>query len=291
MFVDDDKIVGHGHRSMLVYGAKATGKTTFVVSGGKDVPDSLPAKENIDCSDVVIVQVEAESVLGAVDVGLRPKVIDLSGVGGWQSLNVELTKAIKFLQPLCASGKVRVVGIDLGAIDKEIRAFCAGDRAPPKDQLGSVDASVAAKDVNWGQVTAQGLILYRALRTLPCLVVGMAHVKVSNNNPMMKLMSAEEAKTAELARDVQGFGGDKAKLGPDLATGVLSAWMSNGSHLFARELEVKNVGTPIAPKMQSRYVTHTASNAMFEAGSRRASKLAGVETRTLNAMLKDIYTF
>lgn len=285
MFQDPDKVVGHGHRSALVLGAKSTGKTSFVVSGSAHTPDVLPHKGPlIDCPDVVLIQIEAESALGAMDLGLRPRVIDLSGVAGWQKLNHEIAKAINFLRPLAEKGEVQVVGIDLGAIDKEIRAWAGGDKVIPKDKLGQDEVSLAAKDINWGSVEAQGIALYRALRTLPCLVVGMAHLKVTNNNPYGAKETAEQKAAAELSRDVQGMGGDKSKLTADMAGGVLKPWMANCSNLFARELIVDKNG-------KREYVTHTTSDAMFEAGSRRASKLAPVEKRTLKAMLKDMYSF
>lgn len=291
MFKSPDQIVNHGHRCGMVTGAKSTGKTAFVVSGSKFAPDTLPAATMTECTDVALIQIEAESALGAMDLNLRPRVIDLSGVVGWPALNLALAKTIQFLRPLCESGEISIVGVDLGAIDKEIRAYCAGLKTPKDGEAHNVEASVAAKDVNWGQVAAQGTALYSALRKLPCLVIGMTHLKVTNNNPYIKQMSADEAKNAELARDVQGVGGDRAKLSADLSGGVAGPWVANASLYFAREIEQKNVGTPLSPKLVSRYVTHTASNSMFEAGSRRASKLAPVETRTLRAILNDMYSF
>lgn len=292
MFQPPDKIVGAGHRSGLVVGAKSTGKTSFVVSGSEFAPSPLkPGAPVVDCPDVVLIQVDAESALGAMDLGMRPRVIDLSNVAGWQALNAELAKAIQFLRPLVDKGEVKIVGIDLGAIDKEIRAWAAGDKVIPKDKLGSFDVTLAAKDVNWGAVEAQGTALYRAIRTLNCLVIGMAHLKVTNNNPYVAKQTGEEAKNAELARDVQGFGGDKAKLTADLSGGLSKPWVANCSFLFTRELEQKNVGTPIAPKMETRYITHCQATGTFEAGTRRSSKVSPVETRTLRAILDDMYKF
>ncbi len=292
MFVDKDKVVGHGHRSALVVGAKSTGKTSFVVSGSANAPVNMqPGASLVDCPDVVLLQVEAESALGALDLGMRPRVIDLSNIPGWQALNMEIARAVQFLRPLVDSGEVKIIGIDLGAIDKEIRAWAAGDKVIPKDKLGSMEVSLAAKDVNWGAVEAQGTALYRAIRTLNCLVVGMAHLKVTNNNPFVLKQTDAEAKNAEMARDVQGYGGDKAKLTADLSGGVYKPWLANCSFLFTREVESKNVGTALVPKLEQRYVTHTSSTPTFEAGTRRASKLAPVETRTLKALLKDAYEF
>lgn len=292
MFVDKDKVVGHGHRSALVVGAKSTGKTSFVVSGSEFAPYPIkPGSGVVECPDVVLLQVEAESALGAMDLGMRPRVIDLSNIAGWQALNMEIAKAIQFLRPLVDKGEVKIVGVDLGAIDKEIRAWAAGDKVVPKDKLGSMEVSLAAKDVNWGAVEAQGTQLYRAFRTLNCLVVGMAHLKVTNNNPFVSKQTDAEAKNAEMARDVQGFAGDKAKLTADLSGGVYKPWLANCSFLFAREVEQKNVGTALAPKIESRYVTHCNSTPTFEAGTRRASKLAAVETRSLRALLDDSYKF
>lgn len=290
MFVDKEKVVGHGHRSALVVGAKSTGKTSFVVSGSHNVPEMLPSKELVECPDVVLLQVEAESALGAMDLGLKPRVIDLSNIAGWQALNMELAKAIQFLRPLVDKGEVKIVGIDLGAIDKEIRAWAAGDKVVPKDKLGSFEVSLSAKDVNWGAVEAQGTALYRAIRTLNCLVVGMAHLKVTNNNHYGYKTDAD-AKNAEIARDVQGMGGDKAKLTADLSGGVYKPWLANSSFLFVREVQQINVGTPAKPETKRKYVTHTDGTAMFEAGNRRASKLNQIETRTFKAILEDAYKF
>ncbi len=281
MFKPDDQVVGHGHRSSLVLGAKATGKTSFVVSGSQACPDVLPHKGGlVACDDVVLLQVEAESALGAMDLGLRPKVIDVSHIPGWQKRNQEIAKAITFLRPRCEWGQVKIVGIDLGAIDKEIRAWAAGDKVVRGDKMGNDDVALNAKDVNWGAVEAQGTALYRALRTLPCLVVGMAHLKVTAYNPFSAKETGDQKAMGELVRQQQGFGGDKSKLTADLSGGVYKPWVANASHLFAREIDEKG-----------KYVTHTASNPMFEAGSRRASKLAPVETRTLKQILADIYKF
>lgn len=285
MFQDNDKVVGHGHRSMLVLGSKSTGKTSFVVSGSQHTPDVIPHKGPlVACDDVALIQIEAESALGALDLGLRPRVIDLSGVAGWQKLNQEIAKAVTFLRPLAASGEIKIVGIDLGAIDKEIRCWAAGDKVVKEGKMGNDDATLAAKDVAWGAVEAQGVALYRAMRTLPCLVVGMAHLKVTAYNPFSAKEDASQKAMAELVRDQQGFGGDKSKLTADMSGGVYKIWLANVSNLFARELIVDKAG-------KKAYVTHTSSGDMFEAGSRRQSKLAPVETRTLNAILKDMYSF
>ena len=292
MFQDPSKIVGAGHRSGLVFGAKGTGKTSFVVSASQSAPALLtPGGAVVDCNDVALIQIEAESALGALDLGMRPRVIDLSNVPGWQKLNYEIAKAIAFLKPLVDKGEIRVVGIDLGAIDKEIRAWAAGDKVVMANKLGSEEVALNAKDVNWGAVEAQGTALYRALRTLNCLVVGMAHLKMTNNNPYVSKMTDSEKKDAEMARDINGIGGDKSKLTADLSGGVYKPWLANASFVFTRELEQRNAGTPLAPKMQTRYVTHTSSDAVFEAGSRRASVLAPVETRPLKAILDDMYKF
>lgn len=284
MFKDKNQVVGHGHRSALVLGAKATGKTSFVASGSEACPATLPHKGPlVDCDDVAFIQVEAESVLGAMDLGLRPRVIDVSNIAGWQKMNQEIAKAIAFLRPLCDSGEIKIVGIDLGAIDKEIRAWAAGDKVVPANKLGSDDTALNAKDVNWGAVEAQGLSLYRALRTLNCLVVGMAHLKVTAYNPFSAKETGDQKQMGELVRQQTGFGGEKSKLTADLSGGVYKPWVANASHLFTRDIVDSNG--------KSQYVTHTASNPMFEAGSRRASKLQPVETRTLKAMLEDVYKF
>ncbi len=291
MFKDPNQIVNHGHRSGLLSGAKSTGKTSFVVSGSKFCPEKLPAPAMVDCPDVVLIQIEAESALGAMDLNLKPRVIDLSGVAGWPALNVQLAKAIQFLRPLAESGEVTIVGIDLGAIEKEIRAYASGLKAPAPGKAYDVEVAVSGKDTNWNQVQAQGLALYSSLRLLPCLVIGMTHLQMADNNHFKAKMSAEEIKNAELSRDVQSIGGDAAKLRHDLGKGVAGPWIHNTSFQWVREIEVKNVGTPLAPKLQSRYVTHTQSNGMFEAGTRRSSRVAPVETRTLRAILDDMYDF
>lgn len=285
MFKDDSQVVGHGHRSMLVLGSKSTGKTSFVVSGSEHCPAVLPHKGGlIACDDVALIQVEAESALGALDLGLRPKVIDLSGIAGWQKLNSEIAKAVQFLRPLAESGQIKIVGIDLGAIDKEIRTWAAGDKVIPAGKLGQDEVALNAKDVNWGAVEAQGVALYRALRTLPCLVVGMAHLKVTAYNPFSAKETGDQKAMAELVREQQGFGGDKSKLTADMSGGVYKIWLANVSNLFARELQVDKAG-------KKTYVTHTSSGEMFEAGSRRQSVLKPVETRTLQEILKDMYKF
>ena len=285
MLVSAKDSVGRGHRSMLVLGAKSTGKTTFVASGSEHCPTILvPGMAPVDCKDVALIQIEAEGALGALDLGLNPGVIDLSGVAGWQRLNNEIAKAIAYLRPLAEKGEIKIVGIDLGACDKEIRTWAAGDKVIPKDKLGQDDISLAAKDTAWGAVEAQGVALYRALRTLPCLVVGMAHLKVTAYNPFSAKETGDQKAMAELVREQQGFGGDKSKLTADMSGGVYKIWLANVSNLFARELQVDKAG-------KKSYVTHTSSGEMFEAGSRRQSVLAPVETRTLNAILKDMYKF
>lgn len=288
MLVSARTSVGKGHRSGLLLGAKATGKTTFMTSASKFCT-GLPPKEAVECSDVAIIQFDAESALGAVSVGLVPRIIDLSGASGWQAQSIALAKAICYLKPLVESGEITVVGIDLGSLDKEIRAWASGSLpgSLEKGQLVTdMSAAASGKDTNWAQVSAAGLSIYRALRQLPCLVIGMAHVKLANNNPFKD----KEAADVGLARDIKAFGGEAAKLTADLAAGVYSPWSANASFQFAREIESKNVGTPIAPKWESRYVTHCRDSAKFEVGCRFENKVAQTETQSLRALLETVYT-
>lgn len=282
--------VGRGHRSGLVIGAKGTGKTTFVSSGSDFAPDALPANPLVLCPDVHIIQFDAESALGALNAGLNPNVIDLSDKRGWQEQKQGLARAINYLRPLAAKGEVKVVGVDLGILDKSIRAWASGARPGALDkgelQIGG-DEGASGKDTNWAAVGAQGLAIYDALRTLPCLVVAMAHVKLANNNPH----KAKEDADVSLARDLRAYGGDASKATAHLAAGVLDPWMSNASFMFACQVEWKNTGTITAPKWESRYVVHTQDSQLFEAGNRAAAKMAPVEPRTLNAIMKDVYKF
>lgn len=288
MLVNAKQSIGTGHRSGLVLGAKATGKTTFVTSASKFAPDVLKLGEQVDCSDVAIIQFDAESTMGTVSAGLAPKVIDLSGLAGWQAQSNGLAKAISYLKPLVEKGEITVVGIDLGSLDNEVRAWASGSLpgSLEKGQLVTdMSAAATGKDTNWAQVSAAGLSIYRSLRLLPCLVIGMAHVKLANNNPFKDKEGADVA----LARDLKSFGGEAAKVSADLAKGILSPWLANASFQFAREVQSKNVGTPIAPKWDSSYVTHCKDSDKFEVGCRFADAVAPIEKRTLNAILKGAY--
>lgn len=267
-----------GHKTGLALGAKSVGKTTFVASGSMHAPDIIGSAK-ADCPDVVFIQFDANGVSGALNAGLNPGVIDLSHCGDWDQMKIGLAQAIHHLKPLCASGEVRIVGIDLGAIDNAIRAWTAGiklgDLAAGKlDKDPAVALASRDKDLNWTAAGAQGLMVYSALSQLQCLVIGMAHLQLTNNNPMRDKESAE----MKLAREIKSIGGESSKLKANLFGGFEKPWMTNSDFTIARELK------------DGKFYSHIEGNEMFEAGNRFRNILKPTEPgeRSLNSLLKQV---
>jgi hypothetical protein len=281
-----DALKNQAFDAMLLLGAPKTGKTSFTASGTKGAPDEMyNCATPMDANDVVIVNCDAGGYKGAIDSGYRPMVADLSGVRGWAALNTALAKTIMEIKPMVDKGDVRVVSIDLGAIANEIVAFCAGDKVLGIDKIANTEISFAGADVNWTAVAAQGLSLFRAFRQLPCLVVAHAHVKGTNNNPYASKLTAGEKAQQELVKDAGSVGGDAGKLTADIAKGILTPWVHAASYIFAREVVEQNVGTPLKPQLEKRYVTNTQGNGVYQAGNRRQSVLEPVTTKSLRYIL------
>ncbi len=276
-----------GNRIFLITGSPKTGKTTLAVSASQFAPDTLPAKPGVDCDDTLVIQLDSDGTLGAADAGLFPKVLDLSGAGGYENIDKELAKAIPMIREAVTKGEIRNVCIDLTVLDREIRLYAAGDRGGAKSSLGNADVTLSG-DVNWNLVSARGLTLMRAFKTLPCTVIGMAHLRRTDNNYFLK---DGEKKAVEKVNDIRGIAGDKAQFTADLSKGVYDPWVHACSGIFVTEVRQVQVGSGLKPKIEKQYVTHTGATPEFEAGARRSSVLQGMETRSLNAILRDMYNF
>jgi hypothetical protein len=268
---------------MLLLGSVKTGKTTFVCSGSKQAPDTVATAGRIDASDVLLIQRDAEGHLGPSDLGYNPLVADLSGVEGWPQLNTELAKVVMEASAMAKAGQLSVIGIDLGTIAAEIVNWAAGDVTIPKGKLTNDQISTAGSQVDWNKVSATGLMFYRAMRTLPCLVVAQCHVKLTQNNPM----ASKEGSDVQLGRAINSVGGETSKVSADVVKGVLAPWLANSSYIFARDVD-----TTIDPKTKGRvqtYRTITAPDGMYSVGNRRQSVLPNNTDLSLRRLMEIAY--
>lgn len=254
-------------------GAKGTGKTSLAVSASEHAPEVLDVTVTapVDCKDVVVIQLDTEGILGAVDLGLEPRVIDLSSYDTWQSTERALANALKELKPLCASGEVKYVAIDLGELDMKIRAHV--------NPQASTD---------WEAVRAEGLKVFRALTALKVTLIGMSHTKAAFSafEAPKAGVSKELASTLE-GKEARAVGGERAQLTMDLSTGVAQPWRVNASMILVRERKRKMDFT--TKKTTFEFVTHTQGSQKFEAGNRAMTKLAPIEKCSLKAMLRKVY--
>lgn len=276
---------GRGHSSVLLMGAPKTGKTSFTCSGSELAGPKVKSDKVVEANDVVLINIDAQGFLGAVDCGYNPRVIDLSGVQGFNALNTALAKAIMDIKPLAEKGEINVVGLDLGALASEVLAYAAGDTTVSAQKIINSDISFAGSDVNWQKVSAAGVQIYRAFRTLPCTVVANVHVKAVDNNPYKSKLSGAEIADQNLVKDALAVGGESAKLAADVTKGVITPWLHNASHIFARETIEENTGTVAKPQITTRYVTHTGGSKIYSVGNRRASVLPPTTDMSLRAML------
>lgn len=280
----------------VITGMKAAGKTSFLASAGAAVPDTYEelitrarAGETFDCSDVVMFQLETDGDLGALDLGMRPRVVDLTRrYVSWPELHQALREEVLKLLPEARAGKIRAVGIDLGSADRAIVRFAAGDKATLANMDLKTILDISAQEVNWNAVATQGGNLWSMMRALPCTVVAMAHLKVANAGARTEKVTTEARERQDAERDLRSYGGQDQKLTADICKGVYAEWFKNASHIVACHVDRVNVGTLMAPKYETKRCVVTEQDGTYEAGTRARSILKPRETRTMNGILRAI---
>lgn len=285
-----------GDAAWVIGGHKAAGKSSFLASAGAAVPDTfeeLIARtskgEMFDCSDVVIIQLETDGDLGAFDLGLKPRVIDLTRrYISWPELQACLREEILKLLPEARAGKIRAVGIDLGGVNKAIGRFSAGDKATLANIQVSTALDLSANEVNWNAVSTQGGNAWAMMRALPCTIAAMVHYKVANAGARTSKQTTEDRERSEAERDLRAFGGQDQKLTADIYKGVYEEWHKNASHIVACHVDRVNVGTLMAPRYETKRCVITEADGTYEVGTRARSVLKARETRTMNGLLKAI---
>lgn len=283
------ELLGKGHSSILLMGPPKTGKTTFTCSGSRHAEDSVIPSKQTDCSDVLLINLDAEGYAGALGSGYNPRVVDFSHMKSFHQLNNAIAKAIVEAKKAVILGELNVVGIDLGALANFILLLAAGDAGATDHSLTNADLELTAQQVNWQQVSAMGLMVYRALRVLPCTVVGMAHPRLTDNNFHLEKKEVTQAQIEkhELKRDSSAVGGVASKLTADLTKGVVTPWVHNASHIFARDVNVVQGPnhTFRKPDVRKEFMTHLHSNETYSVGTRFASKLPPSTDKSLRWIL------
>ncbi len=284
-------LLGKGHSSILLMGPPKTGKTTFTCSGSRFAEDAVIPSKPLDTPDVLLISLDAEGYAGAIGSGYNPRVEDLSGLRSFSELNRAIASTIQEARKLIEKGELGIVGIDLGALANFILLLAAGDAGAVESDMVSKDLDFGARNVNWQQVSAMGLMVYRALRVLPCTVIGMAHPRITENNFVMdsdsaKITPAMREKDA-LKRDAGAIGGKASKLTADLTKGVVTPWVHNASNIFARDVSLTELPghTFRNPKVKREFMTHLHSNEVYSVGSRFASQLPPSTDKSLRWIL------
>lgn len=275
------------NRRILVMGASGSGKTTFSVSASKYAGEVIGKGEPVVCSDTVILSGDSEGVLGAVDAGLCPNVIDFTDCISWEDkldsktrersegYKTRLAKAIGELRPLVAAGKIKVVVVDLSLPSRLIVAQFRPEQIS-----------------EWNRVAEEGLTFFNALSALRgCTVIGNCHVKSGH---VLESKSPSVAAGQKAAAEAKAVDGELNTFTADLPKGVSQAWVWNSSFIFAREVrrEAKRDARGMPSRESSRvFYTHTAANGRYEAKSRAHTKLAPTEPgeRTLKNMMDAVY--
>lgn len=283
------ELLGTGHSSILLMGPPKTGKTTVVCSGSIYAGENVIPEKRLDVPDVLLISLDAQGYAGAIGSGYNPRVEDLSGLKNFNELNRAIASTIVAAKKLVEKGEINVVGIDLGALANFILLLAAGDAGVSEQSITNMEIDLGARNVNWQQVSAMGLMVYRALRVLPCIVVGMAHPRITDNNFHLdgQNVTVEQKEKHALKKDASAVGGKAAKLTADLTKGVVTPWKHNASHLFARDMQLTELPghTFRNPKIKREYITHLHSNDVYETGSRFASQLPPSTDKSLRWIL------
>jgi hypothetical protein len=266
-----------GNECILLMGPPKVGKTSLVCSGSKHAGPKVKSDKPVKADDVLLIQVDPKGHTGGRDCGYDPMVWDLSHHQGYAAMSKDLIAAIAQARAMANEGKLSVVGIDLGALANELVTWCIKSGVVPSKEIGA-EMSTAAADVDWNKVSAQGLAIYRAMRSIPCTVVAQAHVRVTQNNPL----AYKESPDVQLARDITSVGGTAARATADLAKGVITPWIHASSLILARNIEI------VAGKKQ--YLTYT-SGSDYQTGNRRQNSLPPTTDASLKELMQMFHTY
>lgn len=251
-------------RFIVVSGSPGVGKTALSVSASDQAGDTVVHKEPVLCTDTLIVQGDAEGVLGAVDVGLKPGyIVDMTAHENWTAYLKDLLETFKELKPKLGT-EIKYVVVDLSLVNRLIDKH--------------VDPSVQ-KD--WKLVAAEGIKFYQMLSTLKGVtIIGNTHLKTAS--------SPGESAGAANSSQAKAIGGEASTLTADLYKGVFSVWKDNASLILVRESKRKKQADG---SYVSEYKTLTQSTALHEAKSRARSSLPAVlpGDMSLNAILRKVY--
>lgn len=264
---DDDPTAS---RILLVAGAKATGKTTFVTSGSQFTPEKIPHDGKlIECSDVCLLQNDSGGHEGPRAVGLKPIRMDLSGAKNKMEWDKLFNEAYKEIHALFVEKKLRILGIDLTALDKILRDMYVANANTDTPK-------------NWEQVTSKALAVYRLLKALPnATIVGMTHLAVQQE----LTKDGEQLERLRAARDASSVGGERSLTTYSLTKGHKEIWMHNANQIFVmRRKRAKVKGE------RPSYMVRLEGNSQIEAGGRwRAFFDADEQPAHLYSILKTVY--
>lgn len=250
---DDSKV-------LFICGSKGTGKTTFVTSGSKFITRKYSREEPIHCDDVVILQGDTNGTLGPAALGLIPQVIDLSAITDLETWLTAVKKVLPELRKGFESKDFRILGVDLGQVDRLLRAKVGSSTQ------GWVEAGNKAKDV------------YDLLRSLPnAILAGMSHLQVP--------LELAASSTTSDRRDAVSVGGQKATLVSSLFQGHRNAWVPNADHVIVTLRKRPTTGNATLPT----YSVLLQNTAKYEAGGRWESYFQPEEPANLRAMLTKVY--
>lgn len=251
-------------RFVVVSGSPGTGKTALSVSASAQAGNTIKQKTPVVCTDTLIVQGDAEGVLGAIDVGLKPAyIVDMTGHATWNDYLKDLLATFTQLKPKLGT-EIKNVVVDLSLVNRLIDKH--------------VDPSVQ-KD--WKLVAAEGTKFFQMLSTLKGVtIIGNTHLK-----PTSSPGESAGAANSSLAKSV---GGEATTLTADLYKGVFQVWRDNASLILVREAKRKKQADG---SYAVEYKTLTQSTALHEAKSRARSTLPAVLSgeESLNSILNKVY--
>lgn len=271
----------------IIQGLKGWGKTLFLATGSKAMPDTMDelfkaiaAGQVIDASDVLIIQLDAEGDLGLQAASIQCTVEDLIHLrGNWPGIMLHLDKVSKVVKK---AGTFTVVGVDFGAMVDCAVAHYSDPTLKSKNAW--TDAAQAVED---------SLSQFRALPGVTLVL--MVHLKEFSDAFFGGKDATQQQKDTHAAKLLMKSDGNGVDFVPEVTPSALKPFKRDASFIWTRRRLNENKIVNGKATIVSKYWVDTVATdfaSSFTRGQLPGKQIfEAAETRTLKSMLAVMDSF